>query len=565
MVISATSLTAQSCPSPTALVGDLHGTAAHVRFLADDRLGGRAVGSEGARCAASYIAAQLRDLGIEPAGTEGNFFQAFPIRKGADLGTGNNLTVDGAELAIGTEWLPTGFSGSGRVSAPLVYGGHGLSSPGNAEDQFAHIDVEDQIVVLEWGDPDAPHGISMRGDPHFKGTVMAGRDAAAVVILAPSGMRLPEPSADTRAFLSVPVVVVSGALAGQLRAAAHAGASATVQTDVTASMVDAQNVAGMIVGSDPARMHEVVIVGAHYDHLGTGGEGSLDPDSREIHNGADDNASGTAAVIEVARALSEGTPPARTVLFLLFTGEERGLWGSQYFVDNPTIPLGGAVAMLNLDMVGRVTDDALTVYGFSSATEWDAIVDASNAALARPLAIGKAPDAFGPSDHTSFASADIPVLHLFSNTHADYHRPSDDWEKINIDGVDRVASLTATIARTLATSDGEPVRWASPEQPAPSTGGSSGSSAYGGVYLGSIPDMTPRDDGLRLTGVREGSPAEEGGLRAGDVVVSFDGKEVTDIYSYTYAMGDRKPGDEVEIIVLRDGERVTLSVTLGSR
>ena len=246
------------------------------------------------------------------------------------------------------------------------------------------------------------------------------------------------------------------------------------------------------------------------------------------------------------------------MLFLTFTGEERGLWGSAYYVSDPTIELESAIAMLNLDMVGRVVGDAVTVYGFGTAEEWDGIVDAANAGLTAPLTIGKAPDGYGPSDHSSFYGEGIPVLHFFSNTHVDYHRPSDDWWKINVDGMERIAELTTSVTRTLAAGGAQTVALTAIQQEQPSapsgSDSSASTSAYGGVYLGSIPDMTPRDFGLRLTGVREGSPAERGGLRAGDGVVEFDGKEITDIYAYTYALQDKKPGDELVVIVERDGE-----------
>lgn len=542
---------------------------AHVRYLADDRLEGRAVGSVGARCAADYIAGHFADMGLEPAGTEGNYFQPFPIRKGAELSGNNRLGVDGDGLTLGSDWTPLGYSGNASLEAQLVFGGHGLSSPGNPEDRFARMDIEGKIVVLEWGDPDSPSGRSLRSDPHFKSTVAAGRDAAAAIIMLPEGMELPDLTTEDRNALGMPAMVVTARHAPALRAAAERGATAVVNTNVAPVMVDANNVVGVLRGSNPSLSEEYVIIGAHYDHLGMGGEGSLDPDQRAVHNGADDNASGTAAVIEIARRMANGTRPERSILFLAFTGEERGLWGSEYFAAQPTIDIGSAVAMMNLDMVGRVVDDRVTVYGFASAAEWDTIVDEANAALSAPLTIGKAPDVFGPSDHTSFAAREIPVLHFFSNTHVDYHRPSDDWEKINVDGMDRIAELTASIASMLATGEDAVIAWVEQEDEAPPHGGAatSGSttSAYGGVYLGSIPDMTPREYGMRLTGVREGSPADLGGLRGGDVVVVFAGNDITDIYSYTYALQDKKPGDVVEIVVERDGERVTLEVTLGER
>lgn len=565
---SAAGASAQSCPDPASLVGSTESPLADVRYLADDRLEGRAVGSTGAHCAADYIAARFRALGLEPAGPEGSYFQSFPIRKGAEIGPDNELRVDGISYAATRDWIPTGFSGTVSLDAELVYGGFGLSSPGNPHDQDARMDIAAKVVVLDWGDPDAPHGMSLRGDPHFKATVAAGRDAAGVVLLAPVDLELPGLDDETRGMLDIPVAIVSGAHMDAIRAAAEAGLSIHLTTDVRETRADARNVAAMLPGSDPELRDEYIVVGAHYDHLGFGGEGSLAPDSHAVHNGADDNASGTATIIEVARMMSEELRPARSILFLAFTGEERGLWGSAYFVARPTVDLDHVVAMLNLDMVGRVVDDAVTVFGVGTAEEWERIVDAANEAISDPLVIGKVPDGYGPSDQSSFYGEGIPVLHFFSNTHEDYHRPTDDWPKINPVGMERIAELTTEVTRRLATDRGStqvltPIQQTQPSPSAPSAS-SSTSSGYG-PYLGTIPDMTPRDSGVRLTGVREGSPAEKGGLRAGDVVVEFDGNEITDIYAYTYALREHEPGDEVVIVVERDGERVTCNVTLGER
>lgn len=560
---------AQSCPAASALTAGFTGAFAHVRYLSDDRLEGRAVGSEGARCAADYIAGHFRDIGLEPAGDEDTYFQRFPIRKGSDAGPDNRLDVDGRPLELWTDWAPVGFSASGALDGRLIFAGYGVSSPGNPADQDARMDISGRIAVFDWGDPDAPQRETLRSSAHFKATIAAGRDAIGSIILLRDGMEIPDLSTEDRNTLSIPTAVVSGARAAEIRAAAERGAAARLITDVSPTMVDARNVVGVLRGSDPSLAAEYVIVGAHYDHLGMGGEGSLDPDRAAVHNGADDNASGTAAVIEIARGIAAGPRPARSIVFMAFTGEERGLWGSEHFASEPTIELDRTVAMLNLDMVGRVQEDRVTVYGFASADEWDPIVDQANASLSSPLVIGKAPDAFGPSDHTSFAARDIPVLHFFSNTHPDYHRPSDDWEKINVDGMNRIAELTQAVTVHLAASGAPAVTWVEQEEEAPPHGGSASSSgstsAYGGVYLGSIPDMTPREYGMRLTGVREGSPAEMGGLQAGDVVVEFGGNEITDIYSYTYALQAFAPGDEVEIVVERGDERVTLSVVLGQR
>jgi aminopeptidase YwaD len=564
---------AQTCPDAATLTRGVDGVLAHVRFLADDRLEGRSVGSAGERCAGDYLASQFEALGLEPAGTQGSWFQTFPIRKGAELGPGNRLAVEGRAYALGTDWVPTGFSANATLDRELVYGGHLLSNPGDPSDEFARIDISDQIVVVEWGDPDDPHGTGLRGDPHFKATVAAGRDAAGILLLAPTGMPLPSPESEMRAALSIPVGIVSGAAAAVLREQLIGGASADLSTEVRATSADARNVVAIIRGANPVLRNEYVVIGAHYDHLGFGGEGSLAPESSDVHNGADDNASGTAAMLDIARRVMAGPRPDRSVVFIAFTGEERGLWGSAYFVREPTIDLDEAVAMLNLDMVGRVVEDGLTVLGVGTATEWDEIIDRANSELSAPLRIGKSPDGYGPSDHSSFYGEGIPVLHFLSNLHEDYHRPSDDWQKINVEGLERVSELTTRIAMRIATGGANavaltPIQQAPPQRGAPpqaSASASSTSSSGGyGPYLGTVPDMTPRDFGLRLTGVREGSPAAAAGLRPGDVVVEFDGKPVTDIYAYTYALQAKAPGDVVVIVVERGGERLSLTATLGA-
>jgi len=557
---------AQSCPSPGALTGGLEGVLADVRYLAADELEGREVGSEGEHCAGDYLAGRFAELGLAPGGEDGSYFQTFQIRHGAEMGPGNQLVIAGRSYDLGEEWTPLGFSASSSVEGEPIYAGQLVSSPGNPEDEFAHTDLTGRLVVVEWGDPHDPHGLSLRADPHFKATVAAGRGAAGVLVLAPEGIALPDLNGETRSRLEIPVGIVSGEAAAPVREALDRGGVARLETDVRVITADARNVVALIPGASPALGQEVIVVGAHYDHLGMGGEGSLSPDETAVHNGADDNASGTAALLQIASELMAGPPPDRSVLFIAFTGEERGLWGSAHFVADPTVDLENVVAMLNLDMVGRVVDDQITVFGVGTAREWDEIVDGVNAEMVNPLIVSKAPDGYGPSDHSSFYGQGIPVLHFFSNTHEDYHRPTDDWEKINVGGLERVSGLAAGIARRLA-SGGEDQVALTPvaqERPAAPSQSSSTTSGYG-PYLGTIPDMTPRDFGVRLTGVREGSPAAEAGIQGGDVVVEFDGDPVADIYAYTYALQAHTVGDEVAIVVERDGERITVRATLEER
>lgn len=319
-----------------------------------------------------------------------------------------------------------------------------------------------------------------------------------------------------------------------------------------------QNVVAILQGRDPALRGQVVVVGAHFDHLGRGGNGTLDPEAgNAIRNGADDNASGTAAVLELARILG-ASPPRRSVLFALFSGEELGLLGSQHLVAQSPLPVDSMAAMLNFDMVGRLRDRRLIVYGVETARELRALVDSANAGRLQLQGVG---DGFGRSDHSSFYAVGVPVLHFFTNVHDDYHRATDDAEKINSAGIVEVVLLAERVVRAIGDREKRltAVRSA---PPAPVTAARSGSQPS----LGTVPDMAAGQlPGLRLTAVRAGSPGEAAGLRAGDVIVEFDGKAVTDLQSYSDALYARKPGDVVKIIILRGGERLTLTATLGVR
>lgn len=332
--------------------------------------------------------------------------------------------------------------------------------------------------------------------------------------------------------------------------AAHSGVTAELRT---------QNVVAFKRGADPALRGQVIVIGAHIDHLGRGTVGALDPEARDvIRNGADDNASGTAAVLELARLFS-AQPARRSLLFANFSGEELGLLGSQYFVEHSPVPLDSVVAMLNFDMVGRLRGDSVIVYGVSTAREMPAVLDSANARIG--LFVRGIGDGFGPSDHSSFFARNIPVLHFFTNVHADYHRATDDADKINAAGAAKVVSLAERVVREIDARDARLtfVRGAA----APTVAGARTGS---NVYLGSIPDMAAAEvAGLRLTGVRAGSPADSAGLKAGDVVVELGGRVVSDLQTYSDALYSFKPGDEVEIVVLRAAERLRVKVRLGRR
>jgi hypothetical protein len=320
-----------------------------------------------------------------------------------------------------------------------------------------------------------------------------------------------------------------------------------------------RNVVAMLPGTSPALRGEVVVIGAHYDHLGLGGFGAMDPDSTgRVHNGADDNASGTAALLEIARLLA-GRHPARTVVFVAFSGEELGTLGSSYFVQHPVPqPVDSIYAMLNLDMVGRLRSARLLALGAATAKEFPALLDSLNTPPRFDLRASG--DGWGPSDHAVFFAARRPVLHFFTDLHEDYHRSTDDWEKINAGGIAQVAQFVADLAWALATRP-EPLTFVDAPRPQATAGGGSG---YG-AYLGTIPDMTGSPGGVRITGVRAGSPAEQAGLKAGDVITAIGAKVVANLYDMTDALRSHQAGDTVVIVVQRAGVEQRVTAVLGKR
>ena len=332
--------------------------------------------------------------------------------------------------------------------------------------------------------------------------------------------------------------------------AAHAGGPAALAT---------QNVVALLPGRDSALRHQYVVVGAHFDHLGRTSGSSLDADAGEaIRNGADDNASGTAAVLELARLLARA-PTRRSVLFVNFSGEELGVLGSQHFVEHAPVPLDSVQAMLNFDMVGRLRDSKVIVYGVATAEELPGVLSWASADLG--LQVTALGDGFGPSDHASFAAKGVPVLHFFTDLHDDYHRATDDDDKVDAGGVARVVALAERTVRALADRP-ERLTAVRAGPPARAAGSRTGSN----VYLGTVPDMSASETrGLRLTGVRPGSPADSAGLVAGDVIVELGGVAVTDLYTYSDALYAHRPGETVEIVVVRGAERKTVRATLGRR
>jgi membrane-associated protease RseP (regulator of RpoE activity) len=316
------------------------------------------------------------------------------------------------------------------------------------------------------------------------------------------------------------------------------------------------NVVGILPGTDPALAAEAVVIGAHYDHLGHGGSNSRAPGSTEIHHGADDNASGTALLLEVARrfAALPGRPD-RNIVFAAFGAEELGVIGSRHFVDHPPAPIGSAqsvAAMINADMVGRLREDKLLVDGMGTSPAWEPIVKAASEDLGLKITHGS--EGFGASDHSSFTGARVPVAFLFTGVHEDYHLPSDTADKVDAEGAARVTTLAARMTLAVAQREERPTFVDPPADP-----GRQGRRAFR-VSLGTVPDYAYQGKGLRLTGVRPDSPAARAGMQAGDVVVKVGSHEITNIHDYMFSLGELEPGREVVIEVDRSGARVPLKV-----
>lgn len=372
------------------------------------------------------------------------------------------------------------------------------------------------------------------------------------------------------------------------------GRGLSISVDIIRRESPSFNVVGILPGSDPNLKKETIVIGAHYDHLGRGGEGSLAPREGEIHHGADDNASGVAGLIELARMLSTQSPkPRRTIVFIAFSGEEEGLIGSSFYVNHPIVPLADTVAMINMDMIGRMKEKNLIVGGVGTAQEWRSMIEAGNmmqgltvsantntasasSTLNLPIVVGTNgrpivtvdagkkfaltlnEDGYGPSDHSSFYSKQVPVLFFWTGTHEDYHKPSDTADKINYEGEARIVSFVGNVIRDIDKSDKRPTYTVARSE-------SQGRSTGFRVYLGTIPNYADSNDGLKLDGVRDDSPASKAGLKAGDKIVKMAGHEVKNVYDYTYALGEMKAGQEYEVEIVRGNERLTLRITPAAR
>jgi Peptidase family M28/PDZ domain/PA domain len=569
-----------------------------VPYLASDKLAGRAPGSPGLETAGDYLANEFHAIGLQPLPQLHGYFQPFTMTLSSTVGPATNLLVNDKSLVLGTDFSPLAITSEGPFSGPLVFVGFGVSQ--NGYDDYAGMDVAGKVVLAMRQEPRDEKGKSRLADKgmiwspsayfNAKAKSAAQHGAVALLLVSPPSSG-PEDSVGPfsasagESSSSIPVMQISRRVADLLLATGNVGSLSDLQKaidstgkpksmmlrdveingDVALKRSSAQirNVVAYLPGSGEYA-DEFVVVGAHYDHLGLGQLGHTLGLPGSIYHGADDNASGVATVLEIAAQLSKAPPPPRSIIFVFFTAEEEGLIGSDWFVNHPPVPLEKIVAMLNMDMVGRLKDENVLVGGWGTAANFDSIV--KSAIAGTPMHTQSfEKGGLGPSDHMSFALKKIPVLFLFTGLHADYHRPTDTADKINYVGIDEIASVGRKIVDAMA---------AMPRQTYDASSDSNSMMAFvaghGGekqAALGVVPDYASLDSkgGVPISGVGTASPAEIAGLHGGDVITDFAGKPMHNLQDLSDALAEASPGDKVTVKVLRDGKPIELHAILGQR
>lgn len=565
----------------------------HINYLADDKNQGRKAGTPESDAVAQYIADHFEKYGLSPVGDNGTYFQEFEFVADIVLGETNTMALHAdpaIEYDVEQDFMPFTFTDNGEIEGEVVFAGYGISAPNLEYDDYADLDVTDKIVlVLRYHpDMDNPHSEFQEFAP-FRRKAMTARENGAKGLLVVNGpLSVEEDKLIELAYeplserVGIGAAFVSQTVANQLLAAkgetltdlqekidadktphnfAIPDVKLAMSLTVDEVMKTTKNVVGLFPGSNPNKAKEVLVVGAHYDHLGLGGHGSLEPEYGLIHNGADDNASGTSGVLELAEKVTANKGQfSRSILFMAFGAEEIGTLGSQYYVKNPILPLEDTVSMINMDMIGRLREDRAVIFGMGTASEWTDMIDKINESYALTLTYDQG--GYGPSDHMPFYSKDIPVLFFFTGAHEDYHRASDDIEKLNYEGQKTLLDFIYETMEAIDTNDMRPTFVKVKEDENRKSSGGMGST---NVRFGIIPDYANDVEGLAITGAREDSPAGRAGLQGGDVIVQFNGKEIKDIYEFMYALQECVPGQEVEVVVMREGEEVKSMAVLEAK
>ena len=568
-----------------------------IKTLTQNRMEGRGDGTKGLVRAEHFIESRYKSLGLLPAGTHG-FLQPFTVTTGAKLKGRNHLTVQlgeiKMELKLEQDYVPFSFSESGSVDAPLLFAGYGVTADEFGYDDYAGLDVKGKIaVVLRYEPASFAAKTGNQGITHHAQVITKAINArnhgAKGLILVNGKLGEGEEDLLTRfgsvsgpENVGIPFAQVENNIAekwfqdagktlkdvqdrinseGKPDSFSFPGRlHATISIQIETTHATVNNVLAYL----PGKTEEYVILGAHYDHLGRGNFDSLAPSQiGQIHPGADDNASGTAGLLELARLLGPMKGQLqRGILFASFAGEELGLLGSAAWVKNSTKPLDKAVAMLNMDMIGRIKDDKIYIGGVGTGSGFQNILEAARDDS--HLKFDYSQGGYASSDHTSFVTQKIPVLFFFSGLHADYHKPSDTWEKINPEAAARLLNVVEGTTVAIASAQERPT-FVNVVESNPHAGGIPGGGGGYGPYFGSIPDFGQTENGVKFSDVKPGSPAAKAGLKAGDVLVQFGDKPIKNLYDFTDALRRSKVGDVVHVTVLRDGKELQVDVKLEQR
>ncbi len=571
-----------------------------VKMLSSERYQGRFTGTSELDQVSQWIAKNFQKSGLKAPFSEKNshpsYRQKFVVNTDSKLGRKNSLSVGGRSYSAAVDFLPRVFSSSGQVEAPLVFAGYGISSSEHNYDDYKELDVKGKVVVVlryEPQDQDEKSVFDGRNRTRHSSietkAINAKMHGAAALILINNAVIYPEDADKLESFgnqsgamdCGIPVVQIKANLADkwfndsghELKGIVKSidrsmqpqsfrfplTTAVKMRIEIERIMRPTFNVAAFL----PGETDDYIVIGAHYDHLGYGRQFSMAPSEvPKIHPGADDNASGTAAVLELARYLARQPKMKRGILFATFSGEEIGLLGSSYLASNMPLPVEKCMAMINIDMVGRMKDGKFFVAGTGTGSNFKNIVEGITRSEASLKPDFSESLNIGGSDHTSFISKKIPALFFFTGLHADYHKPSDTWDKIEPGSYGKLIGVVAAAAHKLATAS-ERTEFRRVEAPAVASGGGGGG-GYG-PYFGSVPDFAEIPDGVKLADVRAGSPAEKGGVRGGDILVEFDGKKVSNLQDYTFLLRSKSVGNTVEVKVKRLGETLTFRVVLEAR
>ena len=590
--------------SPQILAADHR---AQVAYLADDKLEGRLTGTKGAELAAKYVADQFRKAGLQPIGKVKNFFHPFTFNAGVKvIEEKNHLDLKTAyypngKYELNQDFRPLSFTANGEVEGEVVFAGYGLTMPGaqmEGYDSYAGLNVSNKIVlVLRYVPEDVEtkrrQALNRYAGLRYKALIARNHGAKAILVVtgpnSPNAGKLASLTYETGTSSSgIIAASISGDVAQKIFTVAHKDLAAIqkeldrenphaetgfsiprlklrISTGVRHVKKSDRNVIGIL---PPHGTDEYVILGAHYDHLGRGETGGFARKDEEgmIHSGADDNASGTSALLELAHhmpnwikdASATRFGPSRGIIFAAWSGEEMGLMGSAAFANQPPIANSNIVAYLNFDMIGRLRENKLTLQGVGSSSVWKKLIEKRNVVSGFNLTLQS--DPYLPTDTTSFYPKGIPVLAFFTGSHEEYHRPADQPDTLNYSGLERITKFSSLILRDLILAQDRPdyIKVAKKDK----GGNRDGLRAY----LGTIPDYAGGDiKGVKISGTRAGAPADKAGMKGGDIIIEFNGQKIENIYDYTYAIDAVKIGKPVKVIVERGDQKITLTITPEAR